>query len=71
MSRKKDKKRQEKRSEKHKKLEQIYEEMYSPKERAAHQTFMDEWFNSIMPSEWENAPPSADIIDIKTRKKLD
>lgn len=66
MSRKKDKQREAK---KRAELEQMYEEMYSPEEKAAHKAFWDEWFDSIMPLEWKNDPPSADIIDINTRKK--
>ena len=66
MSRKKDKQREAK---KRAELEQMYEEMYSPEEKAAHKAFWDEWFDSVMPPEWKNDPPSADIIDINTRKK--
>ena len=68
MSRKKDKQREAK---KRAELEQMYEEMYSLEEKAAHKAFWDEWFDFIMPPEWKNNPPSADIIDINTWKKSD
>ncbi len=52
-------------------LQRLYEEVTTPEERAATKEFFDEWFASIWPEDLGNAspPPSADIIDINTRKK--
>lgn len=63
------KKSKESKEEKHRVLQEAYEDAYPPEVRAAHAAFWDEWFASIMPPEWTEDQPSADIIKFPDKEK--
>lgn len=52
-------------------LQEAYEDAYTPEQRKSFVDAVEKLFAEIMPPEWqEDPPPSAEVIDIASRKKL-
>jgi len=63
--------RKESEAEKRARPQEAYGGSYPPEYQAAWEACVRDWFDSIMPVEWKEAPPFADIIPFPDRKKPD